>query len=75
MAAHRSESQRLRPSQTAVLAAELYDHALQPILFSLPIAERMRLQQVIDSPRLGRGATHGNAGGACVAERFTFERQ
>jgi hypothetical protein len=63
----------IETSQAAVLAAERHYNALKPILFSLPVAQRMGLQQVIDSPRLGRGATHRNPRRPCVAERFTFE--
>src|SRR5450759_4917034 len=63
----------IETTDPGVFPAELQDHALKPILLSLPLAERMGLQQVIDPPRLGRGPTHGNARTACVVERFSLE--
>src|SRR6185437_8614126 len=45
---------RIETAYPRVLPTKLHDHTLQPILFRLPVAQRMRLQQVIDSPRLSR---------------------
>ena len=46
---------------------------MEVYLLSLPLAERMRLEQVIDSSSLRRGASHGNARTAVVAEGFSVE--
>src|SRR5207253_7186592 len=64
----------IQTTQARILPAKLEDHALQPILLSLPLAQRMRLQQVIDPARLGGRSTHGIARRARVAERLALER-
>src|SRR5439155_21130447 len=61
-------------TQARALPAKMEDHVLQPILLSLPLAQRMRLQQVIDPARLGGGSAHGIARRARVAERLALER-
>ena len=69
----RDDAGRIETTQAGVFSAELQDYALQSILLSLPLVERMRLQQVIDSTGLGGGATHGNPRDARVGEGFTLE--
>src|SRR5438067_12258944 len=60
-------------AHSGILAAELHDYALQPVLLCLPVAERMRLKQVIDSSRFGRRAADRNSRRICVTERFALE--
>src|SRR5947207_4398454 len=69
----RDDVRGIESTHASVFPAELYDYALKPILLRLPLPQRMRLQQVIDSPRFGRRTTHGNSRGVGVTKRFTLD--